>query len=79
MATLLMFGMMAAKAGLGGLAVGGITLASGAFALVIFFLEIFVAFLQAFIFMFLTAVFISTMSHHDEEHGDEHAHAEAHH
>jgi hypothetical protein len=31
--------------------------------------------------MFLTAVFISTMSHHDEEHGDEHeaAHAEAHH
>jgi hypothetical protein len=29
--------------------------------------------------MFLTAVFISTMSHHDEEHAEEHAHAEAHH
>ena len=79
MATLLMFGLMAAKAELGGLAVGGITVASGTFALIIFFLEIFVAFLQAFIFMFLTAVFISTMSHHDEEHGEEHAHAEAHH
>jgi F-type H+-transporting ATPase subunit a len=79
MATLLMFGLMAAKAGLGSLAIGGISLASGAFALIIFFLEIFVAFLQAFIFMFLTAVFISTMSHHDEEHAEEHAHAEAHH
>ena len=33
------------------------------------FLELFVAFLQAFVFMFLTAVFISLMSH--EEHEDE--------
>jgi F-type H+-transporting ATPase subunit a len=85
MATLLMFGLMAAKGGLGTFSVGAITAASGAFALVIFFLEVFVAFLQAFIFMFLTAVFISTMSHHDEEHGEEHheehghAAAEAHH
>ncbi len=85
MATLLMFGLMAAKGGLGTFSVGAITAASGSFALIIFFLEVFVAFLQAFIFMFLTAVFISTMSHHDEEHGEEHheehghAAAEAHH
>ena len=85
MATLLMFGLMAAKGGLGTFSVGAITVASGSFALIIFFLEVFVAFLQAFIFMFLTAVFISTMSHHDEEHGEEHheahghAAAEAHH
>ena len=41
------------------------------------FLEIFVAFLQAFIFMFLTTVFISLMDHHDE-HGHEHEHDHAH-
>jgi len=79
MATLLMFGAMAAKAGLANWAVGTITVASGTFALIIFFLEVFVAFLQAFIFMFLTAVFISTMSHHDEEHGHEHDEAHGHH
>ena len=79
MATLLMFGAMAAKAGLATWVVGTITVASGTFALIIFFLEVFVAFLQAFIFMFLTAVFISTMSHHDEEHGHEHDEAHGHH
>ncbi len=41
------------------------------------FLELFVAFLQAFIFMFLTTVFISLMDHHDE-HGHEHEHGHAH-
>lgn len=46
----------------------------------IYFLELFVAFLQAFVFMFLTTVFISQLSHHhehehDEAHGHEHAHA----
>jgi F-type H+-transporting ATPase subunit a len=39
-------------------------------ALAIFFLEIFVAFLQAFIFMFLTTLFIAQMAHH---HHDDHA------
>ena len=34
-------------------------------------LELFVAFLQAFVFMFLTAVFISLMSHEEHEHEDE--------
>ncbi|MCC7387380.1 MAG: F0F1 ATP synthase subunit A [Phycisphaerales bacterium] len=51
----------------------------GAFAITI--LELFVAFLQAFIFMFLTAVFISLMDHHDDhghEHGHDHGHGHEH-
>jgi F-type H+-transporting ATPase subunit a len=51
----------------------------GAFAIMI--LELFVAFLQAFIFMFLTAVFISLMDHHDDhghEHGHDHGHGHEH-
>ncbi|MFG0282971.1 MAG: F0F1 ATP synthase subunit A [Phycisphaerales bacterium JB039] len=44
---------------------------AGAGAIGIFLLEIFVAFLQAFIFMFLTAVFTSLYEHHGEhEHDD---------
>jgi len=37
------------------------------------FLELFVAFLQAFIFMFLTTLFIAQLEHHhhDEHHGAE--------
>ena len=45
------------------------------------FLELFVAFLQAFVFMFLTTIFISLMDHHDEhghEHGHDHAHGHEH-
>jgi F-type H+-transporting ATPase subunit a len=55
---------------------GPVTIISvvGAFAIMI--LELFVAFLQAFIFMFLTSVFISLMDHHDE-HGHEHEHDHA--
>ena len=40
----------------------------------IFLLEVFVSFLQALIFMFLTAVFISQLDHH----GDHHDHADDH-
>lgn len=48
-----------------------VTIVSVAGAVAIFFLEIFVAFLQAFIFMFLTAVFISLLDHHgDHEHAE---------
>ncbi len=43
-------------------------------AVAIFFLEIFVATLQAFIFFFLTTIFISQMQHHEH---DDHAGAEA--
>ena len=68
MAVLLGFGATAAKGGAGVFGVGAITLVSGVAAVLITFLELFVGFLQAFIFMFLTAVFISMMSHHDEEH-----------
>jgi F-type H+-transporting ATPase subunit a len=70
MAVLLGFGgtALTAAGGQFTLGVGGITLVSALGALAISFLELFVAFLQAFIFMFLTAVFISLMSHHDEEH-----------
>lgn len=60
---------------------GGVTIASALGAMAIYFLELFVAFLQAFVFVFLTTVFISQLSHHDHdhehdhEHGHEHAHA----
>jgi len=48
-------------------------------AVAIYFLELFVAFLQAFVFMFLTTVFISQLSHHGEhEHHDAHDHEHAH-
>lgn len=68
----------------GGVLLGGtISLVSALSAMAIYFLELFVAFLQAFVFMFLTAVFISQLSHHDEHehhggHDHEHAHAHAH-
>ncbi|MBM4106518.1 MAG: F0F1 ATP synthase subunit A [Phycisphaerae bacterium] len=79
MATLLGFGGLALGSGLAAPAVGGIAVVSGLFALMIGVLEIFVSFLQAFIFMFLTAVFISVMSHeeHEHEHDDQHAHQHA--
>ena len=47
-------------------------------ALAIYFLELFVAFLQAYIFMFLTAIFISLgLPHGDHDHEHEHADAAA--
>jgi F-type H+-transporting ATPase subunit a len=57
-----------------------ISLISLVAAIAIYFLELFVALLQAFVFMFLTTVFISQLSHHGEHehhegHGHEHAHA----
>ena len=49
----------------------GVTVASGLFAVALTVLELFVAFLQAFVFMFLTAVFISLMSHEEHDHEEE--------
>jgi F-type H+-transporting ATPase subunit a len=73
---------LVANGGLGGVALGGvITVVSFIGVIAIYFLELFVALLQAFIFMFLTTVFISQLSHHghdhehDHGHGHEHAHA----
>ncbi|MEL6797149.1 MAG: F0F1 ATP synthase subunit A [Planctomycetota bacterium] len=57
--------------------VGLISLVAGT---AIMFLEIFVGVLQAFVFMFLTTVFISLMDHHgdhDHEHGHDGHHGEA--
>lgn len=75
LATLLLFLYMAMQAGLNAVGVGAVGLISGIGAVAIYFLEIFVATLQAFIFMFLTTVFISLMSHHDDH---EHEHEEHH-
>ncbi|MHC4421741.1 MAG: F0F1 ATP synthase subunit A [Planctomycetota bacterium] len=71
MAVLVSFGAGAAAGGMGYFGIGAISAASALAAVLITFLELFVAFLHAFIFMFLTAVFISLMSHHDEEHEHE--------
>ncbi|MGJ8636306.1 MAG: F0F1 ATP synthase subunit A [Phycisphaerales bacterium] len=53
-------------------------IASSLGVIAIYFLEIFVAFLQAFVFMFLTTVFISLLAHHgDHDHDTAHEIAEA--
>lgn len=60
-----------------GTAVGlGIAVPVVAGSVAINLLEIFVAFLQAFIFTFLTALFLgmSVVFHHGDEHGEAHAH-----
>lgn len=71
---------MLANATIGNIVLGGgISAVSIIAAIAIYFLELFVAFLQAFVFMFLTAVFISQLSHHGEhEHHDAHDHEHAH-
>jgi len=74
MAVLLLFGLMAYNGMHSIVAAGGISLVAGAFAVAITFLELFVAFLQAFIFMFLVAVFIGQVSHHDDHHDEAHGH-----
>ena len=68
-----------------GLVLGPVIAAvSMAGAIAIFFLELFVATLQAFLFSFLTAVFISQLAHHhghddshEHGHGTRHEHAHA--
>jgi F-type H+-transporting ATPase subunit a len=55
-----------------------ISLIAAVGAVAIFFLEIFVALLQAFIFTFLTTLFIAQLSHHHDDHGEEHAHEPGH-
>jgi F-type H+-transporting ATPase subunit a len=75
LATLFLFSKMGASAGPAiGIPVG---IASFLGSIAIYFLEIFVGFLQAFVFMFLTTVFISLLSHH-EDHDHEHAHDHGH-
>ncbi len=58
---------------------GPVSILAVAGATAIYFLEIFVGFLQAFIFMFLTTVFIALLDHdHDEHHEHDGEHAAAH-
>jgi F-type H+-transporting ATPase subunit a len=72
MATLALFGLLTLQGLDSWGAAFGVSAVSGLFAVAISFLELFVAFLQAFIFMFLTAIFIAQMQHHDDhEHGHE--------
>ena len=52
---------------------------SVAFAVFIYFIEIMVAFIQAFIFTNLTAVFIGQALEGDHEHEHEHHEGETHH
>ena len=76
-ATLFMFVGMGLNAGV--LIGSGVTLVSSIAAIAIYFLELFVAFLQAFVFMFLTAVFIGQLAHHgdhDHDHGHDADHGE---
>ena len=76
LATLFMFIGMGVKAGL--LIGTGVIVASAVGAVAVYMLEIFVGFLQAFVFMFLTTVFISLLSHHGDHGHDEHGHDHAH-
>ena len=71
MAVLAMFGMLAYQSTESIAVTGAISLVSIIASIAITFLELFVAFLQAFIFMFLTTVFIGQMTHH-HEHDDHH-------
>jgi F-type H+-transporting ATPase subunit a len=68
--------------GIGNLIIGPVVaLVAGGAAIAIFFLEVFVATLQAFVFTFLTAVFISQLAHHhdhDHDHGHSHDHGHGH-
>jgi len=83
-ATLLSFAGGAIASGIsgGGWGTNGVvTIVSVLASTALMFLELFVAFLQAFVFMFLTTIFISLMDHHDEhghEHGHDHAHGHEH-
>ncbi len=80
MATFFMFIGLVTVPGVSLAISGPVTVLSAVAATALYFLELFVAFLQAFIFMFLTAVFIALLSHHDHnhEHGHEHAHGHEH-
>jgi F-type H+-transporting ATPase subunit a len=57
----------------------GIGLISIAGATAIMCLEVFVAFLQAYLFTFLTALFIGQLVTHDEAHGEHDESQHAHH
>lgn len=67
------FGFVGQAWGGGLLLLGPVTVLSVAAGFGIMMLELFVAFMQAFVFMFLTTVFVALMDH-EEGHGDEATH-----
>lgn len=67
-------GFVALAYNLGAVATVGIGLVSVFAATALMCLELFVAFLQAYLFTFLTSLFISQLMAHDHEHHDEHQH-----
>lgn len=71
--TIMLFGFMAGQ-GVGMLLALGVTIPAIGFALFIMVLKLFVSLLQAFIFAFLTAVFLSQLTHHHDEHEHDEAH-----
>lgn len=71
------FGFVGQVWGRGLLLVGPVTALSVVAGFGIMLLELFVAFMQAFVFMFLTTVFIALMDH-EEGHGHEHEHGHGH-
>jgi F-type H+-transporting ATPase subunit a len=67
-----------APAGMGVLFGAPVTIVSFIAAVAVFFLEIFVALLQAFIFTFLSTLFVAQLVHHHDEHHEGHDHDHAH-
>ncbi|MDP6987611.1 MAG: F0F1 ATP synthase subunit A, partial [Phycisphaerales bacterium] len=76
MAVLASFGATALSSTQSWLAGGSITVVSVIAAIPISFLELFVAFLQAFILMLLTTVFNGQMTHHPQDHEEDEPHTE---
>lgn len=78
-ATFFLFIELAAT-GMGLLGWGPISIVSIIAAVAITLLKIFVSFLQAFVFMFLTTIFLGMLSTHgdEHEHGEGHGHEHAH-
>lgn len=73
-----LFSFAGAVANSGFLLRGPVTVVSIVGGFGIMLLELFVAFMQAFVFMFLTTVFIALMDHHDHEHEHGHDHEHGH-
>jgi F-type H+-transporting ATPase subunit a len=73
-----LFGFAGMVVGKGFAIQGPVTLIAVLGGIGIMFLELFVAFMQAFVFMFLVTVFIALMDHHDHDHEHDHAHEHGH-
>ena len=78
-ATLLGF-VVSLSIGLGGIAGHGLAIIPLVGTMAIYVLEILVAFIQAFVFTFLSCLFLGQLVvHHDHDHDHEHEHGDEHH